>query len=109
LEANLFKFRRAQVGGKTDVVEGGVEARNLGCRHASCNIILPLDCVVGRVGGWLPPCGPLVSLFVCLILPLGERDLWYTKVVNLVWYGMVQDGWLRRRRRLEGLEFLLDQ
>jgi hypothetical protein len=29
--------------------------------------------------------------------------------VNLVWYGMVQDGWLRRRRRLEGLEFLLDQ
>ena len=41
--------------------EESKEARNLGCRHASCNIlIIPLDCVVGRVA----PCAPLVC-FVC--------------------------------------------
>lgn len=76
-----------------------MEARNLGCRHASCNI-LPLDFVVGRVA----LCGPLV---VVSLVPsfLWERDFGYTRCRIL--HDMVfdaQDGCV-----LEGLEFLLDQ
>lgn len=68
------------------MVEGGVEARNLRCHHASCNII-PLNCVVGRVA----PCGPLVCLFVSSILPsfVGERSLVHQGVeFGMVWYSM---------------------